>query len=210
VADHAAMKMTEQFRDLFVEEDDLIAIVSAVNTAYAVSRDWRLVFFNAPWLDLAEDHEGAADAARTWTLGASVEPALRGPAGRRIKEAIAGVFETGQWAQITCDRSQTDGYRRVRATLYPMGVGDSEVCLVTYATVVTVPHGERGHEAQDFVAARYVDGDGLVKMCCECRLCRRADGTAWDWVPDLVSDPHAHASHGLCDNCCVHWLSAWR
>jgi len=204
------MQMTRQFRELFVDEGDLLAIVEAANTAFAVSRDRRLVFVNAPFRELGEHPEIAADVARAWQLGASVETVLGASEGAPILRAIDRVFETDQWVQLTCELGRDQGSQQVRASLFPIGVGDMCACLVTYANVVTVPRGGRGRAAERLVQSRYVDDNDYVKLCCECRLVQRAHGSAWDWVPELLDHPHPRTSHGMCDACYVRWVAAPR
>lgn len=49
--------------------------------------------------------------------------------------------------------------------------------------------------------ARYGDANGLVAQCSNCRKVRRADHSAWDWVPDWVKQSPGRTTHGICEVC---------
>jgi hypothetical protein len=182
-----------------VGEELLAALDGEVGPAYAVDRDLTLQFVNLAWDDFALANHGEHCIASHW-IGRSVREAIPGVLLSFYDEAFASVFALNSpWEHLyECSAPTKQRFYRMRTV--PLHDGDY---LVVSNELVQEVDALRGEVAS---GAAYIDGDGFLLQCANCRRCRRVGTTRWDWVPAYVADPLALVSHGLCPTClAVHY-----
>jgi hypothetical protein len=96
------------------------------------------------------------------------------------------------------DCSSPELFRRYLMTLYPLG--HAEGILVVNSTIIEAGHDTK--KSHDPVSATYMDNNGFVRQCANCRRVRNMrEPDRWDWVPAWVARPPARTSHTLCGFC---------
>jgi len=73
--------------------------------------------------------------------------------------------------------------------------------------LLAVEHHLLAHGDIPYPAFRIADHDygvgELVIMCAQCRRTKRLHDNYWDWVAELLRNPPARASYGICGECLV-------
>ncbi|MEX1365741.1 MAG: hypothetical protein AB1Z98_21620 [Nannocystaceae bacterium] len=168
----------------------------AASAAYGIWRDGRLAYFNKAWLEFAANN-GGDEIQRSWNLGVSIWDAIHPPLREFYQEGFERCLEDGQPWCHSYQCSSPELLRKYQMTVYPLGGGRG--LLIVNSLQVEVPHPDLSDgvlSLQD-----YLDEHGLVHQCMHCRRVRRADGSNWDWIPQLVASPPSNMTGALCGPC---------
>jgi hypothetical protein len=174
------------------------AVADSTDIAYVMSADWKLERTNAGWTRFALENGGAGLLER-WPQGSSIKDAIPSVLWAFYGEAFERVSATGQHWEHDFECSSPEAYRLMHMIVYPSASGS--------LLVVNTPTIERAH-VMDAVSANRAEYErqGLMVTCSHCRRFRNASREGrWDWVPELVSNPPARLSHGLCPPCLEHY-----
>jgi len=177
-----------------VGDELLAALDGEPGSAYAVDRSLALQFVNRAWCEFALANHGERCMAR-YTIGRSVREAIPDILRPFYDDAFARVFRLDSpWEHLyDCSAPTKKRTFRMRALRLP----DRNHIIVSNELVYEAD-GVQGPVA---LAADYIDGDGFLLQCANCRRSRRVGTATWDWVPAYVADPVALVSHGLCPTC---------
>jgi hypothetical protein len=173
---------------------DLAALARSPDVVCIVDRDLRLMGFNDAWAAFARDNNGASILER-YPLGSSIsvgEEPLRSYIASKYRHAIENntIFEQ----QYECSRPSA--FRIFHQTAYPLNGGTGLV--ITHHLSVEKPHEQNA----EVFSTRFVDENGIVTQCQNCRKVRDAQDThTWYWVPALLEQPLPNVSHGICVPC---------
>ena len=110
------------------------------------------------------------------------------------------VLSSGQsWTQ-EYECSSPDTYRMYHQTAYPFKNGKG--LIIVNVQTVKVPMEQLQRTAHQVSDLRYVNKEGIITQCTNCRYTERADKpTNWDWVPGLVKEMPENLSHTICPIC---------
>lgn len=174
------------------------SVAHSRDTAYVLSADWRLLRINDGWKRFALENGGASVLER-WPQGSSIQGVIGAALWEFYQTVFDRVHATGQHFEHDYECSSPELYRLMHMVVYPHEAGS--------VLVVSSPTIECRHDdgVQAFRLADY-EHHGVVVTCSHCRRFRNPmrDG-AWDWIPELVRNPPARASHGLCPTCFEHY-----
>ncbi|HYO94853.1 MAG TPA: hypothetical protein VER33_10090 [Polyangiaceae bacterium] len=175
----------------------LASLDAEAATVIGLWPDGRIALLNSAWTTFAELNSGEA-TLRRWGLGASLLSAVSGPLHDYYERAFASVRRDGDTFEQTYSCHSGSCEREYRLHVHALTGGS---LLLMHTLIVTLPLARTAAEALTWT--RYVDVQGLVHQCSNCRRVRRAsDVTAWDWVAELVEHPASNTSHGICSVCC--------
>jgi len=150
------------------------------------------------WVNLAWSSFGAANGADPKAIapGASYVAAIEGELHEWFTMVAAGCMTTRRPFEIDYECSSPTHRRVFRMRMLPVvGLG----LLVSHQLRVEQPHDTEGPD--EVLLESYRNDDGFIMVCSNCRRVRRADRSAWDWIPQLVGQPPEQVSHGLCSLC---------
>lgn len=163
--------------------------------------DFRMAYFNPAWFVFARDNDGEPVITRDWTLGRSIMDAVPDTLKGFYRRAWRTCLSTGIAWSHDYECSSAGLYRLFHQRVYPLGRGEG--LLVVHSQRQESPHAAKDRPESDFASSHYVDRNGFVHQCANCRrienLTKRPN--RWDWVPTLVETPHAQVSHSICPIC---------
>jgi len=173
------------------------------STLVALDEDNVIVWVNSGWERFARENGGECVLAR-FGPGASylsgIDPLLRG----FFKTAFGNALVTGDRFELDYECSSTRSYRQFHMAALPLG---GRGLLLVHSRLV---EDALQREASRLASAAYRGSTGSVVQCANCRRVRRADGSAWDWVPAWVERSPEQASHGICPSCRGYYWGAHR
>lgn len=168
------------------------SLASSDDTAYALSRDRRLLDANDGWkrFALANGGEALVPPPIGIRLDDVLPPSLRDVYVAAIERAFAA---RERWEhEYEC--SSPDVFRRFRMVAYPI---NDELLVCVHSLIVEARHA-LGESA---ALSAYAVG-GVITTCAHCRRIKNPRGNLrWDWVPGFVAAPPPNLSHGLCEAC---------
>lgn len=167
-------------------------------TAYALRPDWTIGYHNDGWDRFASEH-GVQDPTRVWDPHRPAVEAIPEPLRSFYVALFTEALDSGREQSHTYECSSSDRFRRCRLRVLPLG----RAGVLVLHHLIEDRAMERAPEAPD--QRTYRDEHGMIVQCAQCRMVRRADGSAWDWVPDWVASAARDTSHGLCPVCFAHY-----
>lgn len=177
---------------------DLDALDRFDVTAYALRTDWTIGYHSDGWDRFARGN-GVEDPTRVWDPDRPALEAIPQPLRGFYEALYTQALESGEEQSHTYECSAPELFRRCRLRVIPLG----------RAGVLNLHHltEERPMDRTSGAPDQHVyrDEHGMIVQCAQCRMVRRADGTAWDWVPDWVASAARDTSHGLCPVCFAHY-----
>jgi hypothetical protein len=170
--------------------------------AYLLDEHLRFTYCNPAWSRFAKENGGVGLEPERW-LGRSileaVPPILRNYYSTAYQKVMQG---HATWHHAY--ECSSPGRRRVfEMVVYPLH--DSRGVAVVNFVRVEQPRRIK-HPRQSRAHSGYVNEEGLVVMCANCRRTRGGGRTVrWDWVPEFLEYPPDAVSHGLCP-LCLHYF----
>ena len=180
---------------------DMAALEVDPQSAYCLTRELTIGYFNPGWFCFAQENSGA-EACLRWGLGSSflagMTSVMRPSYDALFRTAALTLLPTQQI--YLCPTPTRHRQYITRVLPLPSGVF---VCHNTL--VVERDHEDRGRP----LGADYVSPLDLVLQCSNCRRVKHLKvENRWDWIPSLLEIPHEHTSHGLCEPCLAFFYPA--
>lgn len=176
----------------FVAERYGEGALDAVGATIAiVDRHGKILWVNEAWRRFARENGGDPDAV----LGSYLD-GISGPLRATYRDVLTTAFATNEVFEQDYECSSPDTIRWFRLRVLPLAPHGLVIEHTPIAEELAPP-GEAPLEA------RYVDADGIVHQCSNCRRVREvtAASETWHWVPAWVAHPYPRTSHGLCTGC---------
>lgn len=175
------------------------SVAASAESAYAMSRDFRIIQVNAAFIRFALANGGQHISEHWYGLSAidAISPVLR----PFYVAAFENAWQTGQPWEHEYECSAPELYRRFHLVAYPVG---REFLVAVHSRTVEAAH-TRVVCAPD---AHAYEVGGFIKMCSHCRRVRNVSETPqerWDWVPDYLRRGAEKVSHGLCRPCAQYY-----
>jgi hypothetical protein len=161
------------------------------STLVAIGVQGEILWFNRAWRRFAHAN-GGADVLDRFGVGAIYFEGIAGQLRDVIRDMFADSLHAGRVVEMEYECSSAEVRRTMRLRALPIpGAG----LLLEHSCI-----RQRAHvsEASD---ALYLDGEGIIVQCSNCRRVRQSEAGQWDWVPDWVKQPHPATSHGICEVC---------
>lgn len=178
---------------------------------YAVTRDFRLAYFNAAWVTFGLENGGDANVMKS-LLGQSVEPQWANIMPERFRATFEQVLNSNEYEYVRPPNIFYMCHSESQHREFSMDVirlkGDAGLLLVNNLMVEHRHEKEHGEalvpETGDVTP--YLDDQGLVVQCANCNKVRNFQDDRWDLVLSLVANALTNTSHGICQDCLSHQL----
>jgi hypothetical protein len=171
---------------------------------YAVDSDRRLFYTNPAWDRFAAEN-GATPRLKESYASQSIMDCVPEVLRDFYEQLYGSVTVKGAPTGHTYECSSREQYRLFHMLLLPLKHGAGVVHV--NSLVAEEPHSRPRVEG---LLQRCVTPEELIVMCSHCRRTNDEPAKCWDWVPDLVEEPPAHVSHGLCRICLEYHLARGR
>jgi hypothetical protein len=178
----------------FARHFDAAGLSARDSTVIAIDPRGRIVWLNPGWYEFAS-RNGGQQVIERFGLGACYLDGISGSLRDLFERALRRSLATREPFEHSYECSSASLHRLHRLRVLPVvGAG----FLLEHSQICELPSSEVPALA---LPARYVDEHGLVAQCSNCRKVRRADRSAWDWVPEWVAQSPSGTTHGICEVC---------
>jgi len=153
-----------------------------------------VLWTNPAWYRFAEENGGQA-VLSGFGIGSSYGAGISGELRAYFEDAFQRCFGEGRVFELDyeCPSPTKRRFMRLRA-LPILGAG----IVLSHSLVA---ESSDLPEAAAAVEARYLNPQGIIVQCSNCRRVRQAQVDQWDWVPDWIRTVDPRVSHGLCELC---------
>lgn len=170
---------------------------------YILRSDLRIVYCNRAWDTFAAEN-GGAKLDRSHILGTVFLDAIPEPLYRFYTHSFAELqkSESGVW-EHDFECSSPKLYRLFHMRVLRLS---NSYLLIENSLRLEEPHRRSTPRNDELLT--YVDGYGILTMCCHCRRTRRigpVENADWDWIPSNLLRPTEKISHGLCKTCMAYF-----
>lgn len=172
---------------------DVAALETDAASLAVIGPNATIVWVNAAW-DAFASLNGAPDACGRYRVGTSYFDGISGVLRSWFEARIALCLESGQPFEIEYECSSAEVLRALHLRALPV----AGHVLMSHSLRRQAPHTR---QAMPALEAIYRAPNGLVVQCSNCRRYRRADDTAWDWLPAWVLHQPEPVSHSICTLC---------
>jgi hypothetical protein len=191
------MSQQQQFRPLPAGFSTIFhqeRLVRDPSTVVAIDPQGTILWTNPAWEAFAADN-GGSEIATSYGVGQRYYAGISGELRGFFEQSFQRSYVEGTVFELEyeCSSAQTRRVMRLRA-LPIRGSG----LLLEHSRVTEGPIMLEGLPA---IEARYLDQDGVIRQCSDCRRVLCVTENVWDWVPVWVERPDPRISHGLCDVC---------
>ncbi|HET9622940.1 MAG TPA: PAS domain-containing protein [Kofleriaceae bacterium] len=166
------------------------ALDNVGSTLAAVDARGTILWVNQAWHQFARDNGGQVDGCRSYLDG------MAEPLRSVYREILETVLATGEVFEQDYECSSATTIRRFRLRVLPFPPAG---LLLEHTPVAShpAPIGEPAIEAL------YLDENGYILQCSNCRRIRRPalPTESWVWIRDWVAHLHPRMTHGLCTAC---------
>jgi hypothetical protein len=173
------------------------ALEGCPGACFALTESLEICYCNTAWNRFALENHGDPGVLAPGVIN---KPFLQF-VPRELEQHFRNLF----WKARASGRVQSQDYecstpelfRIYRMYIYPLQAGHGFV-------VINSLRVERPHTREALVPddAKYLDKNGVIHMCANCRRTNRVgDPVVWDWVPAYVRARRRDVSHGVCPFC---------
>lgn len=173
---------------------DLKLINESQDVIYIIDAKFILKAYNKAWVNFARSNKGE-DVLIKYPIGSMILDAFQGPFKSYFTKKYNDSLEFNKHFEHNYKCPTAEGDRVFRQFAYPLK--GSIGLVISNHLVLEKPHME---EPQEFTK-QFVDDDGLIHQCSNCRKIKDPAKGAWLWVPSLLADPFPETSHGICPQC---------
>jgi hypothetical protein len=169
------------------------------NTIYRVDKNYRITAFNAAYEEFAVRNGGTQILDR-WGVGSSILDSAPRIVRKQIQQLYDQAF-AGQVVELDYECHSPDQFRRFVMRLIP----DNETVIAEHSLIVNHPHHHILDLSLDLILKLYIQPNGMILACCNCRKLRSAhDPGRWDLVRAPIQQLPANLTHGICAVCTHH------
>jgi hypothetical protein len=179
--------------DAFAQFEDNPAVIYVLNSALNIA------YCNAAWDEFAR-RNGGGTLVRNQPIGTNALDVTPTPLLPFYTTLFRTVLRGGQGMDCLYECSSDEIFRRFHMYVTRKEVPGAGPFLVVVNSLVLEKQHDKPKILCDLRILR--EENGLITMCAHCRRVRlpKVD-EGWVWVPDLVRNMPAEASHGICTVC---------
>lgn len=168
---------------------------------YGLSEDLEIIYLNPAWVDFGKKNGIKEIYLQKPIIGTSILNSFAGQVLKNFyKENFLNVLKTRKPWRHEYECSSIEEFRKFHQKTYPLKNGKGLVVINTLT--IEVPMESIDRKALEIIDNRYVNKDGLVTQCSNCRCTQRANELdIWDWVPKWIIDIPENFSHSICPIC---------
>ena len=171
------------------------------NTIYALSKDLKFIYFNPAWFQLAEENGLDKETLQKYQLGTPISKAIHGLFIRSFyKRKFRKIIASSDIWHHDYECSSSKKFRYYHQSVYPLM--KKAGILVINSVMFKLPMSNMNRETFMAIEGRYINSDGRINICANCRHTQRADQLdIWDWVPEWREKLPANHSLFICPTC---------
>jgi len=196
-------KLERYYQDFLDQLGDfnLDVLETSKYSIYALSKELRFIYFNPAWFQFATKNGFDKTAAKKLALGSSALKSIRGLRLKyHFRKNYKKVIRTGNIWHFDYECSSRNEYRFFHQSVYPLykkaGV------LIINTQMFKLPMSNMNRETFHAIEDRYIQTDGHIVQCSNCRHTQRADEPEiWDWVPSWVDKLPVNYGLSICPTC---------
>ncbi|WP_298777507.1 hypothetical protein [uncultured Polaribacter sp.] len=171
------------------------------NSIYCLSEELDLIYVNPAWVNFAKENGASIQFLKELPIGKHIANTFSGESIKKFyTENYLKVLKTGKPWRNEYECSSKDEFRKFNQNTYPIKGGNGLIIINT----LTINSSMKiiGRKAIKVVDQRYVNSDGFVTQCSNCRCTQRVnEPDIWDWVPEWVKETPENFSHSICTIC---------
>ncbi len=170
------------------------------NVVYALSSDFKLIYFNHAWVNFAKENNGQPSVADKFPVGTSIFSAISEPLKSFYTENYQKIFRTQKIGNHDFECSSNKVFRIFHQTVYPL-LNQQGLLIINNI----VKRGNITHEMEKplhSLEKAYTWPTGFITQCIHCKRVQRvAEPEVWDWIPEWDDAVPSNNSSSLCSPC---------
>lgn len=176
------------------------ALEQPETTIAVIDRDASILWVNPAWDRFARENgaSGGLDGYESYLDG--ISSPLRWFYRRVFERALI----TGEVFEHDYECSSPDKRRRFRLRVLPI---ETRGLVLEHSLIAEGPHTATAEAA---IESRFLDANGRILQCSNCRRVRLPVTCAWTWVPAWVAQAPPVTTHGICPSCVGFYWGQWR
>ncbi len=178
-----------------LDKIDFDTIENSPHSIYAISKKFELIYLNQGWFNFAKENNGEPDISEKFKIGTSIFKGIKGIVSEYYYDKYSTILKTLKpWShEYQC--SSNELYREFLQNVYPLKKGEG--LLIVNSLKIEEPH-----EVLTSHNNSYLQENGFIVQCCNCRKTQKADDhDIWDWVPHYIEKMPPNVSHSICPVC---------
>ncbi len=201
-------RYTEDFSSKLLDLD-FGTLENSESSIYALSEDLNLIYFNPAFIKFSEENGVSEKILEKYSLGTSFTKAVNGEKVKKFYKSNYRKALDGKDAwhhEFEC--SSKNNYRLFHQGCYPLKNGKGLIIISTL--MVNLPMDRIQKKECDAIEKRYIQDNGLITQCSNCRHVQSAENTkSWHWIPQWVEKMPPNVSHEICPICYdYHWKNS--
>ena len=180
---------------------DFNTLENSKYSIYGLSEELNLIYVNPAWIHFAQENGGNDTLLENLPLGTPITKAFYGEIIKNFyTENYMKVLDTGKPWRHEYECSSINKFRLFHQETYPLKGGSGLIIINTIA--INLPMKDKGKNALKAMDNRYVNDNGFITQCSNCRCTQRAEESeVWDWIPEWVEKMTENSSHSICPIC---------
>lgn len=172
------------------------------SAVYALSDSGRIIYVNPAYLRFAEQN-GVPDLLERFPLGTPVTDFVPSSLSSSYLQKYHQVMKKGEVWSLDYDCSSPESLRTFHQSNFPLKNGTGVVIINWLRVEVS-----RAPAAEKVDVALYLQDDGFVHQCCNCKnVLRRGEEGYWETVETWRCQVPLNTSHTICPVCFEYY---WR
>jgi hypothetical protein len=181
----------------FLPDEQLAEFERSHNTVLALWPDLSIAYVNPAWIRFALENDGEPAISRSWSVGACMLDAIAPPVRSFFEVQYRECLTERRVWDFDYECSSADRYRVFHLRVAPTPGAEALISIHTPRIDFDCVRDESPP-----ILANYLQADGAVRQCCECRRFQRFGATdVFDWVPSWIRRRPQQVRQVLCPNC---------
>jgi len=202
--------ITPEFR-VAIGEKRLESLNQHPSSVYGLDANLNIAYLNPAWFQFAAENGGNQFNPDLWSLNRNIFDCIPNV----LESFYRDLFESTLYEkespliakQASYECSSPELFRLFSMHLY--AIGSVGIIAINSLSVEETQTPNLPAKGNAFDASNYIDENGLLIQCANCRRVQRLDNPEqWDWIPKFIEQKHSHTSHGVCRPCMEHYYMA--
>lgn len=178
---------------------DLSKFENSPNVIYALDSNFRLQYFNKKWEEFAVENNGA-DLLLKYNIGSSLYEVLVEPLRDYYLDHYHMVINNEKIFQHDFECHSARLFRKFHQKAVPLE--NQRGLLIENSLVISYPHIYDNPHHHNSNILPYLDKNGLLHQCCNCRKVLNLDiENKWEWNSGFIEKLPENTEYTLCPDC---------
>jgi len=166
---------------------------------YGISNDMRLSYMNPAWFIFAKNNSGEPEITQKFSKGAHLADSISGKLAQFYLDSYQQILTTKKIWTFEYECSSDFEFRFFTQIAYPLKSGKG-IVLVNRLRFLEKMDGVR-IKAAKANQEDYLQKNGFIYQCSNCRCVEKRATKTWDWVPEWVVNIPPNTSHTVSPTC---------